>query len=306
MKYFRSAILRSCRAIIISREPHRSKMTADLEKQMAGSDSGSVSGTVGSSTGTAAAAAAAQVAAEQERIVHPVHGDGEYITLGPHCYKRSDLLQALGERAHIKNELTHTRAFANPVPLGLASFSLSCLVLSLVNANVRGVTNVKFLASLFIFFGGFIELFAGLLCFVTGDTYSMTVFSSFGGFWISYGVATGIDQMHSLSSYATDPTMLNNIIGYYLAGWFIFTLIVLLCAMKSSWGLFLLLFFLDITFLMLCIGYFIDNNHCKMAGGYFGILASVCGWYLLYCGIVSPDNSYVPLRAILMPNAPTV
>ncbi|CAL9735827.1 ammonia transport outward protein 3 [Monosporozyma servazzii] len=237
----------------------------------------------------------------------------EYITLGDHTYRRSDLLTALGpdlannnaQSADAYPQQSKFRKLANPVPLGLASFSLSCMTLSLINANVRGVTNVKLLISLFMFFGGAIELFAGLLCFVTGDTYAMTVFSSFGGFWISWG-CINTDQFHSITGYGEDTQMLNNAIGFFLAGWTVFTFLMLMCTLKSSWGLFLLLTFLDLTFLLLCIGSFIDDNNVKMAGGYFGILSSCCGWYSLYCMVVNDDNSYFSFRATMMPNAPIV
>ncbi|SMN19654.1 similar to Saccharomyces cerevisiae YDR384C ATO3 Plasma membrane protein, regulation pattern suggests a possible role in export of ammonia from the cell [Maudiozyma saulgeensis] len=244
--------------------------------------------------------------------IQDVYADDDFITLGPHTYRRTDLLNVLkpndGTNPYVNAyppPPSNRRVLGNPVPLGLASFSLSCLTLSLCNANVRGVTNVKVLISLFMFFGGAIELFAGLLCFVTGDTYAMTVFSSFGGFWISWG-CINTDQFHSITGYGDDTTMFDNCVGFFLAGWTVFTFLMLMCTLKSSWGLFLLLLFLDLTFLLLCIGSFIDDNNVKMAGGYFGILSSCCGWYSLYCMVVTPENSYINLNATMMPHAPTV
>ncbi|CCF58519.1 hypothetical protein KAFR_0E03680 [Kazachstania africana CBS 2517] len=238
-------------------------------------------------------------------IIQEVSSHGDLITLGPHTYRREELLNVLESQQKPVYTPSTQRKLANPVPLGLASFSLSCLVLSLVNANVRGVTNCKLLISLFMFFGGAIELFAGLLCFVTGDTYAMTVFSSFGGFWISWG-CINTDQFHSISAYDSDPVMLANIEGFFLAGWTVFTFLMLMCTLKSTWGLFLLLTFLDLTFLLLTIGVFTGNNNVSMAGGYFGILASCCGWYSLYCAVVTPENSYLNLDAHVMPHFPTV
>ncbi|CCH58060.1 hypothetical protein TBLA_0A02610 [Henningerozyma blattae CBS 6284] len=248
---------------------------------------------------------------EEVQEYEQVSSNSEFVTLGNHTFKRADLLHALG--AEFNNAGQQMAAYsepavkrlANPIPLGLASFSLSCMCLSLVNANVRGTNNVKLLISEFMFFGGAIELFAGLLCFVTGDTYAMTVFSSFGGFWISWG-CINTDQFHSISGYGDDTKMFNNVCGFFLAAWTVFTFLVLMCTLKSTWGLFLLLLFLDLTFLMLCIGTFIGNNKCNEAGGYFGILASCCGWYSLYCMIVTPENSYFPLVATTMPNFPVV
>lgn len=243
----------------------------------------------------------------EPRIVHQVTRDGDYVTIGAQTFRREDLANIFVN--DLDSETYRRRPklqrLANPVPLGLASFSFCCLTLSLVNARVRGVTVNTLLVAPFLFFGGAIELFAGLLCFVTGDTYAMTVFSAFGGFWISWG-CINTEAFGVLAAYKDDPTMYANVMGFFLAGWAVFTFLVWLCSMKSTWGLFLLLGFLDLTFLMLCIGSFIGNDHVLMAGGYFGILSSCCGWYSLYCGISNDDNGYLPLRAYAMPNAATV
>lgn len=241
------------------------------------------------------------------RIVKQISSEGEYVTIGEHTFRKSDFMNIFANDLDAETYRRRPKAakLANPVPLGLASFSFCCLTLSLVNARVRGVTDANLLISAFMFFGGAIELFAGLLCFCTGDTYAMTVFSSFGGFWISWG-CINIDQFGVAQAYADDPQMLSNIEGFFLAGWTVFTFLVMICSMKSTWGLFLLLFFLDLTFLMLCIGSFISNVNVLMAGGYFGILSSCCGWYSLYCAIAVPDNTYVPLIAYPMPDAHVV
>ncbi|CCE63248.1 hypothetical protein TPHA_0E01550 [Tetrapisispora phaffii CBS 4417] len=243
----------------------------------------------------------------ERTTIQDITCDGDIIAMGSNLYRKSDLIKILSENNGLayapQHQQSTARKLANPVPLGLASFSLSCLTLSLVNANVRGVTENKLLISTFMFFGGAIELFAGLLCFVTGDTYAMTVFSSFGGFWISYG-CINTDQFHSISAYADDPVMLQNVTGFFLAGWVVFTFLVLMCTLKSTWGLFGLLFTLDLTFLFLCIGNFIGNNNVKMAGGYFGIISSCCGWYSLYCMLADSKNTYFPIPATTMPNFP--
>lgn len=85
--------------------------------------------------------------------IQEIYSDRDFITLGSSTYRRRDLLNALdrgdGEEGNCAKYTPHQ--FANPVPLGLASFSLSCLVLSLINANVRGVTDGKWALSLFMF-----------------------------------------------------------------------------------------------------------------------------------------------------------
>lgn len=237
--------------------------------------------------------------------IHNISVDGDFVHLGENTYRRRDLMNAfagdLNPGIHPKPPVN----LANPVPLGLASFSFCALVLSLVNAQVRGVDNAKVLVGACLFYGGCIELFAGLLCYPIGNTYAMTVFGAFGGFWISYGCIL-TDQFNVASSYGDDVDMFNNAMGFFLAGWTVFTCLMLMCTLKSTWGLFLLLFFLEFTFLFLTIGTFLANTKVLQAGGYFGILSSVCGWYSLYSGVADTTNSYFPVKAYFMPNAPTV
>ena len=230
---------------------------------------------------------------------------GEYIMVGGRLFKKSDTntyLEDLGPGTPV--EQPGQAGFANPLPLGLASFSFMCLTLGLVNARVRGVTNLYLLNASFIF-GGAVVLLSGLLSFCVGDTFCMTVFGSFGGFWISWG-CLNLEQFGVTKAYADDPQALQNVLGFYLAGWTVFNFLVMVCSMKSTWGIFLLLLFLDLTFLMLCIGSFTQSTNVSMAGGYFGILSSCCGWYSLYCSIANKDSSYVPLIAYPMPGSQIV
>lgn len=77
---------------------------------------------------------------------------------------------------------------ANPAPLGLAAFGLTTFVLSMYNAGVGvgygGATNV--VVGLALFYGGFVQLLAGMWEFRTGNTFGATAFSSYGAFWLSY------------------------------------------------------------------------------------------------------------------------
>lgn len=228
---------------------------------------------------------------------------GEYVTIGDKIFQRSDFVNYFSSKtsSDVQREQPRLTGFANPLPLGLASFSFMCLTLGLVNARVRGVTDLNLLNASFIF-GGAVVLLSGLLSFCVGDTFCMTVFGTFGGFWISWG-CLNLEQFGVATAYADNPQALNNILGFYLAGWTVFNFLVMVCSMKSTWGIFLLLLFLDLTFLMLCVGSFTSNVNASMAGGYFGILSSCCGWYSLYCSIGKQRKLLFSFVAYPMPSA---
>src|SRR5258708_12370321 len=75
---------------------------------------------------------------------------------------------------------------ANPAPLGLSAFALTTFVLSSANAGFfKGGSIVLGLA---LFYGGLVQLLAGLQEFKAGNTFGATAFFSYGGFLLSVGV----------------------------------------------------------------------------------------------------------------------
>ena len=121
---------------------------------------------------------------------------------------------------------------------------MTMFVYSMYLAGAGGVTNYNAGLGLALFYGGFIQLLAGIFEMIRGDIFHGTVFSSFGndllylsceylmakrsiahdnfyllgGYWICFGFihfdATGI-----ISSYKDNPEMLSNSLGIFLTGW---------------------------------------------------------------------------------------
>jgi len=202
---------------------------------------------------------------------------------------------------------TEHRKFANPAPLGLSAFALTTFVLSAVNLGARNVSAPNVAVPLAFGYGGLVQLLAGMWEMAVGNTFGATALSSYGGFWIAYGIlltpAWGITApggpYQNDATKAIDPHMTNSAIGFFLTGWFIFTTILLLCTLRSTVMFFLLFFTLDLAFLMLACGeYATDNgatNSAKMltqAGGGFGMLAAFLAWYNAFAGIADSSNSF--------------
>lgn len=196
-----------------------------------------------------------------------------------------------------------SRKLGNPSPLGLSGFALTTFILSLVNAQARGITNSSIVMSSAFFYGGVVQLFAGILEFFLENTFSGVALSSYGGFWLSY--AGLISPSFSILDAYTTQEDLNSAIGFFLTGWTIFTFILLLITLKSTLALFSLFFFLEITFILLTAGAFAANDNCTRAGGVFGIITSFIAWYNAYAGIANKDNSYITVKPLYMPGAVT-
>ena len=85
-------------------------------------------------------------------------------------------------------------------------------------------------------------------------------------------------------------------------GWFIFTFLLLLATMRSTFAFFALFFCLDLTFLLLGIGYLhrtsagAPSSPILKAGGLFGLLTAFLAWYNALAGLLDDSNRYKPIH----------
>ncbi|CAG8668693.1 putative transmembrane protein [Rhizophagus irregularis DAOM 181602=DAOM 197198] len=187
------------------------------------------------------------------------------------------------------------KAQANAAPLGLSSFAMTLFVFSMYLIGTGGVVNHNVALGLALFYGGFIQVLAGIFEMMRGDIFHGTIFPSFGGYWICFGFinydATGI-----LSSYKDNPEMLRNALGIFLVGWTIFAFIMLLCALKSNLVLITILSLLVIINTLLTTATFTGLKSFEVAGGVFGVIAAFCAWYLALALILQKESSYFTLK----------
>lgn len=173
---------------------------------------------------------------------------------------------------------------ANPAPLGLSAFALTTFVLSVANAGfLPGKTDALAVVGLALFYGGLVQLLAGMWEFRGGNTFGATAFSSFGGFWLSFGTLF----LPVFGGKAAIDVVSGTAVGYYLFGWAIFTGIMLLGAIRTTGATTLVFALLFITFLVLAIGAVSGNTTITHIGGYLGILTALAAWYDALAGLLA-------------------
>ncbi|KAJ3520498.1 hypothetical protein NM208_g13681 [Fusarium decemcellulare] len=199
------------------------------------------------------------------------------------------------------------RKFANPAPLGLSAFALTTFVLSCINMHVRGETAPAIAIPLAFGYGGLVQLLAGMWEMAVGNTFGATALSSYGGFWIAYGLLL-TPTWNVLGTDGPYEGETGSVMGFFLTGWWIFTTLLLICTLKSTLAFFLLFFFLDICFLLLaCENYAHDlGNHAaqialQKAAGLFGFLAAFLAWYNALAGLQDSSNSFFQVPVIHFP-----
>ncbi|SPO02084.1 related to Y.lipolytica glyoxylate pathway regulator GPR1 [Cephalotrichum gorgonifer] len=208
------------------------------------------------------------------------------------------------------------RKLANPAPLGLSAFALTTFVLSAINMHARDVVAPNVVIPLAFGYGGFVQLLAGMWEMAVGNTFGATALSSYGGFWIAYGLLFHPNfNVFNSQRVAGEELVLAytaaerySAVGFFLTGWFIFTTLLLLCTLRSTVMFFLLFFTLDLAFLFLaCENYAgsLGNDAARVAlqktGGAFGILAAFLAWYNALAGIQDNSNSFFQVPVFPLP-----
>lgn len=236
-----------------------------------------------------------------------IHTSGSHVHIGDMTFERGEFTRAFEGAFQTGLAPAPSRKFANPVPIGVATFSLALFCLSLVNVRARGVSNAAALAGLFWFAAGFIELCAAMWCVVIENTWAATLLGSFAGFWISYGCIV-TDTFGIISTYGEKTSSL---LAIWVFAWAIFTLGMWLTTLRSTWPLSMLILFVFLILVLLSAAQFCSLSDpssslaLTKAGGYLGIITSVLAWFIMYEGLCTKENSYWVPPVLLMPGAIT-
>jgi len=173
----------------------------------------------------------------------------------------------------------------NPAVVGLAGFGGTTLLLQFHNLGLCGAGPVFWCA---MFFGGLMQLIAGLQEFNTGNNFGFAAFSTYGAFWMALGgiligANYGIFNINTVD------------IGWFLVIFTLLTAIFFIGAMKQS-------SILSFIFLTLLIGFvLLDISHLGGSAAFTTIAAIdliICAlgaWYLMAHAVFAPLGINLPV-----------
>jgi succinate-acetate transporter protein len=168
--------------------------------------------------------------------------------------------------------------------VGIAGFAMTTFVLSCVNAGFFGGTAAApVVLGLAIFYGGLVQLLAGLWAFRRGETFVAVAFCSYGGgFWLSYFFLSYFIAPHLHASVA------GNAIGLYLIGWAIFTFYMTIAALRTSAAVLWVFITLTATYVLLALAELgVATSSLLPIGGYVGITCGVTAWYIAFAHVTN-------------------
>jgi succinate-acetate transporter protein len=173
---------------------------------------------------------------------------------------------------------------ADPAPLGLAGFALTTFLLSVVNAGWTGGSTPAGTGREWIgyalFYGGLAQLLAGMWEFRNRNTFGATAFSTYGAFWL--GLAFYVLFLPQAAASKADEDLY-----YVLLAFFFFNTYMMLWSARVSMAVFAVFFTLEVTELLLWIGFKTGSATVVHVGGYIGVLTAVTAWYASAVGVIN-------------------
>jgi succinate-acetate transporter protein len=164
-------------------------------------------------------------------------------------------------------------AIADPAPLGLAGFALTTFVLSVHNGG--WAPDVIWIGLAF-FYGGLAQFLAGMWEFRNRNTFGAVAFSSYGAFWLSLGFFLLLVLLKPGILVAGNVT---NSLGWFLLAFAIFNSYMMLWATRLNVAVFLVFLTLEVTEIVLFIGFFQNSLNIIHLGGYIGVATAAVAWY---------------------------
>jgi len=123
---------------------------------------------------------------------------------------------------------------ADPAPLALAAFALTTFILSGHNAGfIPDVVWVR----LALFYGGLVQLLAGMWEFRNRNVFGSTAFSTYGGFWMSLGIFVVLAETTKLGAGLATADVLNSL-AWFLIAFAIFNTYMLMGSTRVSIAVF--------------------------------------------------------------------
>jgi uncharacterized protein len=185
-------------------------------------------------------------------------------------------------------QLVESTPAADPAPLGLAGFALTTFLLSGHNASF--IPDLIWIGPA-IFYGGMAQFAAGMWEFRNRNVFGATAFSTYGGFWMGLGLFIILGTTTKWFAAFTDPHAVFNALAWFLFAFAVFNFYMLIASMRVNTAVFAVFLTLQITEVLLVIGFFnISHGGTQWwlhAGGWAGIVTAAVAWYTSAAGVMN-------------------
>ncbi|EME32024.1 putative acetate transporter [Galdieria sulphuraria] len=167
-------------------------------------------------------------------------------------------------------------SLGHPEALGLAGFAATDFMLSCINAKLlpSGLTNS--IIALGFMYGGSAQLIAGIMTFIKQNTFGGVAFSSYGAFWLAFGVLITLEAEYGTNLLST--TDFDMALGFILVCYTIFNTYMFVATMAHNIQLYIIFLTLEMQLVLVDMHFF--GAISSVPGGILGMLCSISAWVL--------------------------
>ena len=170
---------------------------------------------------------------------------------------------------------------ANPAPLGLMGFGMTTVLLNLHNAGLWGIGSM--MLAMGLFYGGIIQIIAGLLEFRKGNTFGTTAFTSYGAFWLTLVFLLMAPEFGWWEAPETGALVA------YLVMWGLFTLFMFVATLRLNRAVQVIFLSLAALFFLLAIR---DATDSEIVGRIAAVVGVFSGASAIYLAVAEVINEY--------------
>lgn len=191
---------------------------------------------------------------------------------------------------------------SNPVPVGVAGFSLTTFTLGLSTIGLFSAKLTILVLPLAAFYGGLTQWIAGWFALRRGDLFAASFMTTYGAFWFTY-VALILYVVPKVGAADAGP-----ITTIYLIMWTVITVIFAIAAMGTNWFVFFTFIEFTATLVVLFIGSAMTSMPITHAGGYLELVLGALGWYIVLAELTSVmfNRAVFPLFPFRKPLIPPI
>jgi len=164
---------------------------------------------------------------------------------------------------------------ANPAPLGLMGFGLTTVLLNIHNAGVYELNSM--ILAMGIFYGGIVQIIAGVMEWRKNNTFGTLAFTSYGAFWLTLVGLWLIPDIFPDTPLAAAPS--ETALAWYFVMWGLFTGYMFIGTLKLNRALQSIFLLLTILFFLLAIRDFGGGEIWGTIAGWEGILTGLAAVY---------------------------
>lgn len=167
-----------------------------------------------------------------------------------------------------------TTSPVNAAPLAFGAFAGTTFLLSWVNAGQIGAPAMDTAVATAWVFGGVIQILVAFWHLRNNELFPAVTFGSFGAFWVSFGLFATlyVDQI--------PPAARGGATALFLTPWAIFSLYMLIGALRTSIAIVVAFVLVEATLIPLIYGNGAGNQTAIHVGGWLGIALAVVVWYI--------------------------